>query len=132
MINFALLLKFFEQSQLDSITAEKLLATQPIIKIPDFKRYEHEIQENITALENDRHDLDKVAEAVKNNRLLGNIVALTFIPYMIIELRKIVAVMTVLQQVALTKGHLVLHYTQDHLEIHNEVQTGLNNVTKQT
>ena len=40
--------------------------------------------------------------------------------------------MMVLQQVALTKGHLVLHYTQDHLEIHNKVRTGLNNVTEQT
>ena len=75
IVNLALAQKLFTAEALIALTAEQLLQEPPVIKIPSLRKFEHEAKNDLSAISETRHDLEKVAMAIKTDKVIMENVA---------------------------------------------------------
>ena len=68
--NLGLLIKFFDNESISMIQGDTLLENPPKLSLPSFKFYESEIKKAFAKDDKEKLSLEKVSDAVKNDRMI--------------------------------------------------------------
>ena len=68
--NLGLLIKFFDNESISMIQGDTLLENPPQLSLPSFKFYESEVKKAFAKDDKEKLSLEKVSEAVKNDRVI--------------------------------------------------------------
>ena len=70
MINMAVLQNFFNDSELASLEGDTLLSQPLKVRLPKFRKFQHQFKELISSDATDRYNLHKFAERVKKDQIV--------------------------------------------------------------